>query len=162
MRRKARAEAEQAEAEAKQKEAEAKSAEVDMAQKVQDTYQEMLEYKQKEVDDNHRLIEELRADRDHYKQGYVEMRDEVEKLSKDFYEFKRDTEDERQKMKRDIARNTMLAESSRPFMCGLAPECAKCVPVIISDEGVVTPKAKPVADAAGTVDDMEPVNGEVL
>jgi hypothetical protein len=162
MKRKARAEAVQAEAEAKQKEAEAKSAEVDMAQKVQDTYQEMLEYKQKEVDDNHRLIEELRADRDHYKQGYVEMRDEVEKLSKDFYEFKRDTEDERQKMKRDIARNTMLAESSRPFMCGLAPECAKCVPVIISDEGVVTPKAKPVADAAETVDDMEPVNGEVL
>jgi hypothetical protein len=162
MKRKAKAEAEQAEAEAKQKEAEAKSAEVDMAQKVQDTYQEMLEYKQKEVDDNHRLIEELRADRDHYKQGYVEMRDEVEKLTKDFYDFKRETEDERQKMKRDIARNTMLAESSRPFMCGLAPECAKCVPVIISDEGVVTPKAKPVADAAETVDDMEPVNGEVL
>jgi hypothetical protein len=162
MKRKARAEAVQAEAEAKQKEAEAKSAEVDMAQKVQDTYQEMLEYKQKEVDDNHRLIEELRADRDHYKRGYVEMRDEVEKLTKDFYDFKRETEDERQKMKRDIARNTMLAESSRPFMCGLAPECAKCVPVIISDEGVVTPKAKPVADAAETVDDMEPVNGEVL
>jgi hypothetical protein len=162
MKRKARAEAEQAEAEAKQKEAEAKSAEVDMAQKVQDTYQEMLEYKQKEVDDNHRLIEELRADRDHYKQGYVEMRDEVEKLTKDFYDFKRETEDERQKMKRDIARNTMLAESSRPFMCGLAPECAKCVPVIISDEGVVTPKAKPVADAAGAVADVEPLEQEVL
>ena len=162
MKRKARAEAVQAEAEAKQKEAEAKSAEVDMAQKVQDTYQEMLEYKQKEVDDNHRLIEELRADRDHYKKGYVEMRDEVEKLTKDFYDFKRETEDERQKMKRDIARNTMLAESSRPFMCGLAPDCAKCVPVIISDDGAVTPKAKPAADATGTVDDMEPVEQEVL
>jgi hypothetical protein len=162
MKRKARAEAVQAEAEAKQKEAEAKSAEVDMAQKVQDTYQEMLEYKQKEVDDNHRLIEELRADRDHYKQGYVEMRDEVEKLSKDFYEFKRDTEDERQKMKRDIARNTRIAESSRPFMCGLAPECAKCVPVIISDDGAVTPKAKPAADETGTVADVEPLEQEVL
>jgi hypothetical protein len=162
MKRKAKAEAEQAEAEAKQKEAEAKSAEVDMAQKVQDTYQEMLEYKQKEVDDNHRLIEELRADRDHYKQGYVEMRDEVEKLSKDFYEFKRDTEAERQKMKRDIARNTMLAESSRPFMCGLAPECAKCVPVIISDEGAVTPKTKPAANATGTAVDVEPVDSEAL
>ena len=139
MSRKAKAEADQAAAEAKEKEAQAKAAEIDMAQKVQDTYQEMLEDKQKEVDDNHRLIAELREDRDHYKKGYVEMRDEVEKLSKDFYDFKRDTENERQKMKSDIARNTRIAESSRPFMCGLAPECHKCVPVIISDEGTVKP-----------------------
>ena len=131
-----------AKAEAKEKEAEAKSAEVDMAQKVQDTYQEMLEDKNKEVADNQRLIAELREDRDHYKKGYVEMRDEVEKLSKDFYDFKRDTQNERQKMKSDIARNTRIAESSRPFMCGLAPDCAKCVPVIISDEGTVKPKGK--------------------
>ena len=128
-----------ARAEAKEKEAEAKSAEVDMAQKVQDTYQEMLEDKNKEVEDNHRLIAELRQDRDHYKQGYMEMRDEVDKLTKDFYEFKRDTMNEREKMKSDIARNTRIAESSRPFMCGLAPDCAKCVPVIISDEGTVKP-----------------------
>ena len=142
-----------AKAEAKEKEAEAKSAEVDMAQKVQDTYQQMLEDKQKEVDDNHRLISELREDRDHYKKGYVEMRDEVEKLSKDFYDFKRDTENERQKMKSDIARNTRIAESSRPFMCGLAPDCAKCVPVIISDEGTVKPKGK-----RGAKHEIEPNN----
>lgn len=142
-----------ARAEAKEKEAEAKSAEVDMAQKVQDTYQEMLEDKQKEVADNQRLIAELREDRDHYKQGYMEMRDEVEKLSKDFYEFKRDTEAERQKMKRDIARNTRIAESSRPFMCGLAPDCAKCVPVIISDEGTVKPGEK-----GKKQHDIEPTN----
>ena len=162
MKRKAKADAEKAEAEAKQAAAEARQAEIDMAQKVQDTYQEMLEDKQKEVADNQRLIEELRTDRDHYKQGYMEMRDEVEKLSKDFYEFKRDTEAERQKMKRDIARNTRIAESSRPFMCGLAPECSKCVPVIISDEGAVTPKAKPASDAAGAVADDEPVEQEAL
>ena len=142
-----------ARAEAKEKEAEAKSAEVDMAQKVQETYQEMLEDKQKEVADNQRLIAELREDRDHYKQGYMEMRDEVEKLSKDFYEFKRDTEAERQKMKRDIARNTRIAESSRPFMCGLAPDCAKCVPVIISDEGTVKPGKK-----GKKQHDIEPTN----
>lgn len=143
-----------ARAEAKEKEAEAKSAEVDMAQKVQDTYQEMLDDKNKEVEDNHRLIAELREDRDHYKQGYMEMRDEVEKLSKDFYEFKRDTEAERQKMKRDIARNTRIAESSRPFMCGLAPDCAKCVPVIISDEGTVKPRKK----GKKSPQDIEPCN----
>jgi hypothetical protein len=139
LKMKAKAEADQAVAEAKQKEAEAKAAEIEMAQKVQDTYQEMLEDKNKEVEDNHRLIAELREDRDHYKKGYVEMRDEVEKLSKDFYDFKQSTIKEREKMKSDIARNTRIAESSRPFMCGLAPDCAKCVPVIISDEGTVKP-----------------------
>lgn len=142
MSRKAKAEADQAAAEAKEKEAQAKAAEIEMAQKVQDTYQEMLEDKQKEVDDNHRLIAELREDRDHYKKGYVEMRDEVEKLSRDFHEFKQSTLREREKMKSDIARNTRIAESSRPFMCGLAPDCAKCVPVIISDEGTVKPGKK--------------------
>ena len=143
-----------ARAEAKEKEAEAKSAEVDMAQKVQDTYQQMLEDKQKEVDDNHRLISELREDRDHYKQDRNELREQLDKLMKDFYDFKRETEDERQKMKSDIARNTRIAESSRPFMCGLAPDCAKCVPVIISDEGTVKPGKK----GKKTQHEIEPTN----
>jgi hypothetical protein len=137
----------------KKAKAEAQTEEVNMAKAVQDTYQEMLEDKNKEVADNQRLIAELREDRDHYKKGYVEMRDEVEKLSKDFYDFKRDTENERQKMKSDIARNTRIAESSRPFMCGLAPDCAKCVPVIISDEGTVNPKGK-----RGAKHEIEPSN----
>jgi hypothetical protein len=153
LKMKAKAEADQAVAEAKQKEAEAKAAEIEMAQKVQDTYQEMLDDKNKEVEDNHRLIAELRQDRDHYKQGYMEMRDEVDKLTKDFYDFKRDTMKEREKMKSDIARNTRIAESSRPFMCGLAPDCAKCVPVIISDEGTVKPKGK-----RGQKHEIEPSN----
>jgi hypothetical protein len=141
-------------AEAKEKEAEAKSAEVELAQKIQDTYQEILEDKQKEVEDNHRLISELREDRDHYKKGYVEMRNEVEKLSKDFYDFKQSTIKEREKMKSDIARNTRIAESSRPFMCGLAPDCSKCVPVIISDEGTVKPNE--------SKREIEPIEPEAL
>ena len=55
-------------------------------------------------------------------------------------------------MKSDIARNTRIAESSRPFMCGLAPDCAKCVPVIISDEGTVKPKGK-----RGAKHEIEPI-----
>lgn len=166
QRAKAKAEADQAAAEAKEKEAEAKAAEIEMAQKVQDTYQEMLEDKNKEVEDNHRLIAELREDRDHYKKGYVEMRDELERLGKDFYEFKQSTIREREKMKSDIARNTRIAESSRPFMCGLAPECAKCVPVIISDEGTVKPgkngKKQAAADATGKVANVEPLKNDEL
>lgn len=116
--------------------AEAESAEVDMAQKVQDTYQQMLEDKQKEVDDNHRLITELREDRDHYKQGYLEFREQLEKLSKDFRDFRNNTEDERATMKRDIARNGRQLECMRPFLCG-REGCAIRVPVIISPQGEV-------------------------
>ena len=150
--RRAKAEAALAEAEAKLKEAEAKTAEVAITQKVQDTYQEMLEDKNKEVEDNHRLIAELREDRDHYKKGYVEMRDDLENLTKDFYTFRSETMNEREKMKYDIARNTRIAESSRPFMCGLAPDCPKCVPVIISDEGTVKPNRS---------NDIEPSNEDL-
>ena len=98
--------------------AEAKTAEVDMAQKVQDTYQQILDDKQKEVNDNHRLIAELREDRDHYKQGYIEFRDQLDKLQKEFRDFRNETEEQRTQMKRDIARNGRQLECLRPFLCG--------------------------------------------
>ena len=123
-----------AEAEAKEKVAEAQSAEVDMAQKVQDTYQEMLDYKQKEVDDNHRLIAELLEDRDHYKQGYLEVRDQLDKLIRDFSKFRNETEDERAQMKRDIARNGLQVKAMRPFLCGDI-KCQKRQLVTVSPSG---------------------------
>lgn len=86
--------------------AEAKSAEVDMAQKVQDTYQEMLEAKQKEVEDNHRLIDELRTDRDHYREGYIEMRKRLDK-----------TDETVRGLQREVARNGRMVEAMRPFQC---------------------------------------------
>lgn len=86
--------------------AEAQTEEVNMAQRVQDTYQEMLEDKQKEVDDNHRLIAELREDRDHYKQGYVEMRNRQDK-----------TEEMVRDLQMQVARNGRMVESMRPFLC---------------------------------------------
>ena len=143
-----------AKAEAKEKEAEAKSAEVDMAQKVQDTYQEMLEDKQKEVADNQRLIAELREDRDHYKQGYVEFRDQLDKLSKEFRDFRSKTEDERATMKRDIARNGRMLEALSPFTCGLAQKCPKCVPVTVSATGELEKTIRPS-------DPIEPANEDL-
>ena len=132
---------------------EAKTAEVDMAQKVQDTYQEMLEYKQKEVEDNHRLIAELREDRDHYKQGYIEFRDQLDKLQKEFREFKNSTEDERNKMKSDIARNARQLERLSPFLCG-REGCAIRVPVIVSPNGEIEKTIRPDAKQH----DIEPDN----
>lgn len=140
--RKEEAEAKAAEAEAKLKEAEAKAAEVDMAMKVQDTYQQILDDKQKEVEDNHRLINELREDRDHYKQGYVEFRDQLDKLTKEFRDFRNQTEDERATMKRDIARNGRQLECMRPFLCG-REGCAIRVPVTISANGELERTIRP-------------------
>lgn len=116
--------------------AEAQTEEVNMAQRVQDTYQEILEDKKKEIEDNHRLISELREDRDHYKQGYMEFRDQLDKLSKEFREFRNQTEEERVAMKRDIARNGRMMECMRPFLCG-REGCAIRIPVTISATGEV-------------------------
>ena len=146
--KRAEAEAKQADAEAKLKEVEAKAAEVDMAQKIQDTYQQMLSDKETEVQDNHRLIEELRQDRDHYKRDRDELRNELERLSKQFLQFKMDDEKEKIEMKRDIARNGRMVECMRPFLCGLAPECKKCVPVTISASGELEKTIKPKGKAA--------------
>ena len=116
--------------------AEAQTEEVNMAQKVQDTYQEMLEDKNKEVEDNHRLIAELREDRDHYKQSYKEMRDALDKLGKEFRDFRNQTEEERANMKRDIARNGRRWEVLRPFLCARLG-CKDRLRVAISADGEV-------------------------
>jgi hypothetical protein len=86
--------------------AEAQTEEVNMAKAVQDTYQEMLEDKNKEVADNQRLIAELREDRDHYKQGYIEMRNRQDKTE----EIVRD-------LQMQVARNGRMVEVMRPFLC---------------------------------------------
>ena len=138
----------------KKAKAEAQTEEVNMAKAVQDTYQEMLEDKNKEVEDNHRLIAELREDRDHYKQGYVEFRDTLEKLDTEFRNFRNETEKERAQMKRDIARNGRQLERLCPFLCG-REGCAIRVPVIVSPTGEIENTIRPEAKQH----DIEPENG---
>ena len=82
-----------AQAEAKEKEAEA-------------TYQQMLDDKQKEVEDNHRYIAELKADRDHYRQIVSEM-----------MQWKEKTDNEVRELKMQVARNGRQLEQMRPFQC---------------------------------------------
>ena len=123
--------------------AKAEIEEVKMAQEVQDTYQEMLADKNKEVEDNHRLISELREDRDHYKQDYKEMRDALDKLGKEFREFRNQTEEERANMTRDIARNGRQVEALRPFLCARMG-CTERLRVVLSADGEPeTPAAEP-------------------
>lgn len=103
--------------------AEAESEEVNMAQKVQDTYQQMLADKQSEVDDNHRLIEELRKDRDHYKADRDELRERMDKMDKEM----RDIQEK-------VSRNTREMDLMRPFLCGVIG-CKLRQPVALLGEG---------------------------
>jgi hypothetical protein len=104
------------------------------------------------VDDNHRLIAELREDRDHYKQGYIEFRDQLDKLQKEFRDFRNETEEQRAQMKRDIARNGRQLECLRPFLCG-REDCALRTPVTITQMGEMEKTIR-----VNKPSDIEPVN----
>lgn len=86
--------------------AEAETEEVNMAKAVQDTYQEMLKDKDEEVQDKNRIIAELRADRDHYRQTVSDM------------VRRQDATDEKVRdLQAQVARNGRMVEMMRPFQC---------------------------------------------
>ena len=87
------------------------------------------------MDDNHRLSAELREDRDHYKQGYIEMRNRQDK-----------TEEMVRDLQMQVARNGRMVESMRPFLC-YDMKCKKRVRVQVSE-----------CEAA----EIEPINHEDL
>ncbi len=134
-----------AEAEAQQQQAEAKSAEVDMAQKVQDTYQQMLEDKDKEVQDKNRIIAELREDRDHYRQTVSEMMKRQDKM-----------EEEVRSLKEQVARNGRIMKDIRPFLCYVTNcrkrQRAQTFPTTCSTEGGPS-------TSSGTAEDARPSTG---
>ena len=150
FKRKAKADAESAEAEAEQKEAEAEKARIEANRQFQEMYKTMFNDIKENYDEKQSIIDELRHDRDHYKSDAQEYHDQIEKLTKQFLDYKLENERNMIEMKRDIARNGRMVEAMRPFMCGLAKECKKFVPVTISATGelekTIRPKAKKQAD----------------
>lgn len=134
-RQKAAAEAKEAEAKAKQAEAEAEKAKAEALMEKQNYYQQMAD--------------DLAKDRDYYKQDRDETRENLDKLSRSVMEWKRDTDQTIEDLRRKVARNGRQIEMMRPFMCG-DMKCKKRVRVT-SLEGV---EAKPA--------DIEPVDQEAL
>lgn len=117
--------------------AEAETEEVNMAQRVQDTYQEMLKDKDEEVQDKNRIIKELRDDRDHYRQMVSEM---VKRQDK--------TDETVRDLQMQVARNGRMVEMMRPFQC-YDLKCKKRMRVPASEcEAVELPTPK----------DIEPYN----
>lgn len=139
-RQKAAAEAKEAEAHAKQAEAEAEKAKAEALMEKQNYYQQMAD--------------DMAKDRDYYKQDRDETREKLDKLSRSVMDWKRETDQTIDDLRRKVARNGRQIEMMRPFMCG-DMKCKKRVRVASLED---------VAGNAGeTVQhDIEPIESEAL
>lgn len=123
----------------KKAKAEAVNAEIDAAKNMQDMYQQMLSDAKEEREDRKHQVEELRAERDHYKADRNELRERVEKLQTSIFEWKDLAENDRAEMKQKIARLGRKVDAMAPFMCGNL-QCKLRQRVTISDDGEVRTK----------------------
>ena len=143
-RKKAKAEADRAVAEAMQAQAEAKRADISADKERQDYYQQLL-------DDFHQHHEELRQERNEY-------RERQEQMARSFMDWRMESDNDRSKMKMDIARLGRKVEAMRPFICG-DMRCKRRQLVTISDEGVVETANNVTANSTN---DTEPLNTDTL
>ena len=125
--------------------AEAVTAEVDAAKDMQDMYQQMLEDAKRDREDRREQVEELRKDRDHYKQERNELRDRMEKLMHSFMEWRVEADNDRSKMKMDIAKLGRKVETMVPFMCGNLT-CKDRQRVVLADDGTIKQQKKKDGD----------------
>ena len=102
-RRMAAADAKRAEAEARQAEAEARKAEAEAMKEKQDYYQQMAD--------------DLAKDRDYYKQDRDDQRQQLDKLTRSVAEWKRQTDETIETLRRQVARNGRQLEAVRPLIC---------------------------------------------
>ncbi len=120
----------------KKAKAEAVTAEVDAAKDMQDMYQQMLEDAKRDREDRREQVEELRADRDHYKQERNELRGQMEQLTRSFMDWRIEADNDRSKMKMDIAKLGRKVETMVPFMCGNLA-CKERQRIVLSEDGIV-------------------------
>jgi predicted nuclease with TOPRIM domain len=135
--------------------AEAVTAEIDATKDMQDMYQQMLEDAKKDREDRREQVEELRADRDHYKSERNELRERMEQLAHSFMDWRLEADNDRSKMKMDIAKLGRKVETMAPFMCGNL-QCKDRVRVVLQDDGTVRPNRTPKKQ------DIEPINNNEL
>ena len=116
--------------------AEAVTAEIDATKDMQDMYQQMLEDAKNDREDRREQVEELRKDRDHYKQERNEFREKMEQLTRSFMDWRLEADNDRSKMKMDIAKLSRKVETMIPFMCRNL-QCKDRQRVVLSDDGTV-------------------------
>lgn len=145
--------------------AEAVTAEIDATKDMQDMYQQMLEDAKKDREDRREQVEELRNDRDHYKAERNELREKMEKLTQSFMDWRIEADNDRSKMKMDIAKLGRKVEAMAPFMCGNLT-CKDRQRVVLAEDGVVKPtteKATAMPQLTGQKqEDIEQIEQEAL
>jgi hypothetical protein len=98
---------------------------------------------------------ELRAERDHYKDERNELRERMEKLTRSFMDWRMEADNDRSKMKMDIAKLGRKVETMVPFMCGNL-QCKDRQRVVLADDGTVrTKRQKKQAD-------IDPIESDAL
>ena len=125
MRRKAKAEAEK-------EEAEAKNAAMEAVKNMQEAYEKMFENVNKYLDDASVKVDGMRKERDYYKQRMEETQEKFDKFNRTVMEWKQNTDDTIDDLKRKVARNGRQIDAMRPFMCG-DMNCKKRLLVTVSD-----------------------------
>ena len=148
----------------KKAKAEAVQAEASAAKELQDMYQQMIQDAKTDREDRKAQNEELRQERDHYKQDRNELRDKMEKLTHSFMDWRIEADNDRSKMKMDIARLGRKVQMMAPFMCGDLT-CKLRQRVVISDDGAVkSPTTAERLASIGSPDgnDIEPIESEAL
>lgn len=100
--------------------AEAQQAEVETAKDKQEYYQ--------------RIIEDVAKDRDYYKQERDEVRERMDKMAHSFMDWRLEADKDRMDMKLEIARLGRRVEVMAPFMCGDL-QCKLRKRVVLSEDG---------------------------
>ena len=147
----------------KKAKAEAESAEIDAAKDLQDMYQQMLADAKTDREDRKAQIEELRAERDHYKSDRNELRERMEQMARSFMDWRIEADNDRSQMKLSIAKLGRKVEMMAPFMCGDL-SCKLRQRVVISENGEIKTKRpdKPAKKQEKKPADIEPLNSDEL
>ena len=97
--------------------AEATTAEIDAAKELQDLYKRMLNDANEYLEDARNKVEGLRKERDHYKQDRDDLRDQVQKLTKMYYDMKTEGEKEWSELRVKINNVSSQLQKVIPLTC---------------------------------------------
>ena len=132
--------------------AEAETAEVDAAKELQDMYQQMLADAKSDREDRKAQMQDLRQERDHYKNDRNELRDRLDKMD----EKMRD-------LQLEVARNGRQIEMMRHFICtDLSCKLRKRGNILDIEATKVkhNKKNQGTAPVGTCTEDIEPYNGD--
>lgn len=119
--------------------AEAQQAEVETAKDKQEYYQ--------------RIIEDVAKDRDYYKQERDEVRERMDKMAHSFMDWRLEADKDRMDMKLEIARLGRRVEVMAPFMCGDI-QCKLRKRVVLSEDGEPKKARQKKADIEPSNEDL--------